>query len=134
MKVVDDDQARTGDLDEAAIYGRALSAAEIEGLFVAGEDAGGVHGANRLGGNGVADSTVFGGIAGDVMADWVVGRALPQLSFSMTLVNRPAPSAIDNATKRNRLGVSPQTGRPRNRPNRKAPTMMTMKYSMAKWI
>jgi fumarate reductase flavoprotein subunit len=27
-----------------------------------------VHGANRLGGNGVANSTVFGGIAGDTMA------------------------------------------------------------------
>ena len=39
-----------------------------EGLFVAGEDSGGVHGANRLGGNGVANSTVFGGIAGDSMA------------------------------------------------------------------
>jgi fumarate reductase flavoprotein subunit len=44
------------------------TATELEGLFVAGEDAGGVHGANRLGGNGVANSTVFGGIAGDVMA------------------------------------------------------------------
>ena len=53
---------------------------DVEGLFAAGEDAGGVHGANRLGGNGVAESTVFGGIAGDVMADWVVGRPLPQLS------------------------------------------------------
>jgi len=52
----------------------------IEGLFAAGEDAGGIHGANRLGGNGVADSTVFGGIAGDVMADWVVGRSVPRLS------------------------------------------------------
>ena len=41
------------------------------GLFVAGEDSGGVHGANRLGGNGVANSTVFGGIAGDAMAAWV---------------------------------------------------------------
>ncbi|MEP7327947.1 MAG: FAD-binding protein [Betaproteobacteria bacterium] len=41
------------------------------GLFVAGEDSGGVHGANRLGGNGVANSTVFGGIAGDTMARWV---------------------------------------------------------------
>jgi fumarate reductase flavoprotein subunit len=40
-------------------------------LFAAGEDTGGVHGANRLGGNGVANSTVFGGIAGDAMADWV---------------------------------------------------------------
>jgi fumarate reductase flavoprotein subunit len=41
---------------------------EAEGLYVAGEDAGGVHGANRLGGNGVANSTVFGGIAGETMA------------------------------------------------------------------
>src|SRR5688572_29095212 len=44
---------------------------ELAGLFIAGEDSGGVHGANRLGGNGVANSTVFGGIAGDVMAPWV---------------------------------------------------------------
>ena len=40
----------------------------IEGLYVAGEDAGGVHGANRLGGNGVANSTVYGGIAGETIA------------------------------------------------------------------
>ncbi len=40
---------------------------EMEGLYVAGEDAGGAHGSNRLGGNGVANSTVYGGIAGDVM-------------------------------------------------------------------
>jgi fumarate reductase flavoprotein subunit len=44
---------------------------ELPGLFVAGEDAGGAHGANRLGGNGVANSTVFGGIAGETMAAWV---------------------------------------------------------------
>ena len=43
----------------------------LRGLFAAGEDTGGVHGANRLGGNGVANSTVFGGIAGDRMAAWV---------------------------------------------------------------
>ena len=43
----------------------------LPGLFAAGEDTGGVHGANRLGGNGVANSTVFGGIAGDTMAAWV---------------------------------------------------------------
>src|SRR5437868_6852941 len=40
----------------------------LSGLFAAGEDTGGVHGANRLGGNGVANSTVFGGIAGAAMA------------------------------------------------------------------
>jgi fumarate reductase flavoprotein subunit len=44
---------------------------ELPGLFVAGEDASGMHGANRLGGNGVANSTVFGAVAGDVMAAWV---------------------------------------------------------------
>jgi fumarate reductase flavoprotein subunit len=42
----------------------------LPGLFVAGEDAGGVHGANRLGGNGVANSTVYGGVAGETMASW----------------------------------------------------------------
>ena len=47
------------------------TATELPGLWVAGEDAGGVHGANRLGGNGVANSTVFGAIAGDTMADWI---------------------------------------------------------------
>lgn len=49
---------------------------DLPGLFAAGEDTGGVHGANRLGGNGVANSTVFGGIAGDVMAKWVVNQPL----------------------------------------------------------
>ncbi len=39
----------------------------MQGLYVAGEDAGGAHGSNRLGGNGVANSTVYGGIAGDTM-------------------------------------------------------------------
>jgi succinate dehydrogenase/fumarate reductase flavoprotein subunit len=50
----------------------------VEGLFAAGEDTGGVHGANRLGGNGVAESTVFGGLAGDVMAAFLAGRAAPR--------------------------------------------------------
>ncbi len=48
----------------------------IEGLFAAGEDAGGVHGANRLGGNGVAESMVFGAIAGDALADYASGAML----------------------------------------------------------
>jgi len=62
----------------------------MEGLFAAGEDTGGVHGANRLGGNGVAESTVFGGIAGDVMAAFVAGRPRPRLS----------PSALEAAAAR----------------------------------
>jgi succinate dehydrogenase / fumarate reductase flavoprotein subunit/fumarate reductase flavoprotein subunit len=47
----------------------------LEGLFAAGEDASGVHGANRLGGNGVAESTVFGARVGEFVAGWVKARA-----------------------------------------------------------
>ena len=43
----------------------------IPGLFAAGEVTGGVHGANRLGGNAVADFTVFGRIAGQNAAAYV---------------------------------------------------------------
>src|SRR5487761_2201561 len=60
-------------------------------LYAAGEDTGGVHGANRLGGNGVANSTVFGGIAGDVMgARTARSGALPE----------PDKRAIDAAYER----------------------------------
>ena len=48
----------------------------MEGLYVAGEDAGGAHGSNRLGGNGVANSTVYGGVAGDRMGRDVAGMSL----------------------------------------------------------
>jgi succinate dehydrogenase / fumarate reductase flavoprotein subunit/fumarate reductase flavoprotein subunit len=57
----------------------------IPGLYAAGEDAGGVHGANRLGGNGVAESIVFGAVAGDAMV-----RHLPESAAA-------APSAAESA-------------------------------------
>ncbi len=64
---------------------------ELPRLYAAGEDTGGVHGANRLGGNGVANSTVFGGIAGDVMgARTKRNGALPE----------PDKAAIDAARER----------------------------------
>jgi len=50
---------------------KADCSTELAGLYVAGEDSGGVHGANRLGGNGVANSTVYGGVAGETMSAWV---------------------------------------------------------------
>jgi succinate dehydrogenase / fumarate reductase flavoprotein subunit/fumarate reductase flavoprotein subunit len=49
----------------------------LPGLYAAGEDAGGVHGANRLGGNGVAESIVFGAVAGDAMARDVESASAP---------------------------------------------------------
>ena len=47
----------------------------VDGLYAAGEDAAGVHGGNRLGGNGVAESLVFGAHAGDLLAEDVPARA-----------------------------------------------------------
>ena len=44
---------------------------KIPGLFAAGEVTGGVHGANRLGGNAVADFVVFGRIAGKQAASYL---------------------------------------------------------------
>ena len=46
----------------------------IAGLFAAGEVTGGVHGANRLGGNAVADIVVFGRIAGTNAEKYVVAN------------------------------------------------------------
>jgi fumarate reductase flavoprotein subunit len=73
---------------------------ELPGLFAAGEDTGGVHGANRLGGNGVANSTVFGGIAGDTMGDWTgkegrwrepdVAEIEATIAFARAPLGRPA--------------------------------------------
>ena len=69
----------------------------LTGLFAAGEDTGGVHGANRLGGNGVANSTVFGGIAGDSMAAWVaregVLRAPDEAVLAASIAAHEAPFA-----------------------------------------
>ncbi|HLW76415.1 MAG TPA: FAD-binding protein, partial [Bryobacteraceae bacterium] len=65
-------------------------ATNLEGLFVAGEDAGGVHGANRLGGNGVADSIVFGGRAGDRMAEFVVERPMSRAAVDADGWRRPS--------------------------------------------
>jgi fumarate reductase flavoprotein subunit len=60
-------------------------------LFAAGEDTGGVHGANRLGGNGVANSTVFGGIAG--------GSMTPFARAERSLAD-PDPAVIEAAYER----------------------------------
>ncbi|HUC04063.1 MAG TPA: fumarate reductase/succinate dehydrogenase flavoprotein subunit [Acidimicrobiales bacterium] len=50
-------------------------AATVPGLFAAGEVAGGMHGANRLGGNSLSDLLVFGRRAGLGAAEFAEGRA-----------------------------------------------------------
>ena len=51
----------------------------IPGLYAAGEVTGGLHGANRLGGNGVADIVVNGRLAGIAAAQKALGRIVTQL-------------------------------------------------------
>jgi fumarate reductase flavoprotein subunit len=75
---------------------------DLPGLFVAGEDSGGVHGANRLGGNGVANSTVFGGIAGDSMPRW--------LKANGGGFHDPDPAAVDEALSRCRAPLGKPAG------------------------
>jgi fumarate reductase flavoprotein subunit len=78
----------------------------LPGLFVAGEDSGGVHGANRLGGNGVANSTVFGAIAGDSMAAWIRKEGM---------LREPDRAAIEAARERCERPLRRAASRPRQR-------------------
>ncbi|ABK53637.1 succinate dehydrogenase subunit A [Acidothermus cellulolyticus 11B] len=48
---------------------------KVPGLFAAGEVAGGMHGANRLGGNSLSDLLVFGKRAGEYAAEYARGQA-----------------------------------------------------------
>src|SRR3712207_4808565 len=48
-----------------------ICATNVPGLFAAGEVAGGLHGANRLGGNSLSDLLVFGRRAGEGAAEYV---------------------------------------------------------------
>jgi succinate dehydrogenase / fumarate reductase, flavoprotein subunit len=52
-------------------------AAQVPGLFAAGEVAGGMHGSNRLGGNSLSDLLVFGRRAGMAAAEHARGRGGP---------------------------------------------------------
>jgi succinate dehydrogenase / fumarate reductase, flavoprotein subunit len=58
-------------------------ASTVPGLFAAGEVAGGMHGANRLGGNSLSDLLVFGQRAGRAAAEYAAGStARPQVNAS----------------------------------------------------
>jgi len=74
---------------------------ELDGLYVAGEDSGGAHGSNRLGGNGVANSTVYGGVAGDVMA---------REAANQSSLRDPDPEYIDREIARCLQPFNQQTG------------------------
>jgi succinate dehydrogenase / fumarate reductase flavoprotein subunit len=68
------------------------TATKVPGLFAAGEVAGGMHGANRLGGNSLSDLIVFGRRAGMGAADYIEG-----LQGSVTLNQGEVDAAIAEA-------------------------------------
>jgi succinate dehydrogenase / fumarate reductase flavoprotein subunit len=68
-------------------------AATVPGLFAAGEVAGGMHGANRLGGNSLSDLVVFGRRAGMGAADYAEGRTGPT-TIDAVAVDRVVTEAL----------------------------------------
>jgi succinate dehydrogenase / fumarate reductase flavoprotein subunit len=64
----------------------------VPGLFAAGEVAGGLHGANRLGGNSLSDLLVFGKRAGEHAAKWAKDH--PSFSISEQEVEQASHEAL----------------------------------------
>ena len=61
----------------------AVGATSVAGLYAAGEVTGGLHGANRMGGNALTQTVVFGERAGQAAADWakaITGKQLEAVS------------------------------------------------------
>merc|ERR1719313_1996130 len=65
------------DADSRVVKKVGADMVPINGLYAAGEIAGGVHGNNRLGGNSLLDCVVFGRVAGKHAAQYVLGECVP---------------------------------------------------------
>ncbi len=57
----------------------SIGATSVVGLYAAGEVTGGLHGANRMGGNALTQTVVFGARAGQAAADWAKAMSDKQL-------------------------------------------------------
>ena len=62
------------------VDGDTQMATNVPGLFAAGECAGGLHGANRLGGNSLSDLLVFGKLAGEYAAKYAKDNGAGQIN------------------------------------------------------
>ncbi len=71
----------------------------VPGLFAAGEVSGGMHGANRLGGNSLSDLIVFGKLAGDGAVAYCKSVAMPALHEDQVLTSIRRATAILNREK-----------------------------------
>merc|ERR1719162_2646821 len=68
------------DVDSAVIGANGKA---IPGLYAAGEVAGGVHGSNRLGGNSLLDCVVFGRVAAQHCAKYMLGDRVKETNLAV---------------------------------------------------
>jgi succinate dehydrogenase / fumarate reductase flavoprotein subunit len=80
---------------------------KVPGLFAAGEVAGGMHGANRLGGNSLGDLLVFGKRAGEYAASYAAGQGEGRPAVSEADVDASSAAAL--APFENEGGENPYT-------------------------
>jgi succinate dehydrogenase / fumarate reductase flavoprotein subunit len=78
----------------------------VPGLFAAGECGGGLHGANRLGGNSLTDLLVFGKRAGEYAAKYAKDNPAGQIN--MAQVDQAATTALE-PFERGAAGENPFT-------------------------
>ena len=69
----------------------------IPGLFCAGEVMGGVHGNNRLGGNSLLDCVVYGRVAGQTCAKYLLGKKVKETSLIALSGGGVAPAKAERA-------------------------------------
>merc|ERR1712117_67764 len=79
---------------DSAVYGQDGNI--IQGLYAAGEVAGGVHGNNRLGGNSLLDCVVFGRVAGKHCAKYMLGAGVKETSL-ITLSGGGLSGAVESS-------------------------------------
>merc|ERR1719353_1102905 len=82
----------------------------IDGLYAAGEIAGGVHGNNRLGGNSLLDCVVFGRVAAEDCASYMLGDARTIVDIKEVASRAPKkvvsePSKTEAAAKKGKLAA-----------------------------
>ncbi len=75
----------------------------VDGLFAAGESAGGVHGANRLGGNAGLEVFVFGDAAGHSVSDYLDEKAGTDIRYPIEAYTEYADEPLDLSEEREAL-------------------------------
>merc|ERR1712185_459765 len=79
----------------------------IPGLYAAGEVAGGVHGNNRLGGNSLLDCVVFGRVAAEHCAKYMLGSDVKKVDLKAIHAIAPKKPAADAAPAADAKAAAP---------------------------